>query len=109
MVERAFVRILKRARRDLEALSIEHRRKVAAQIQALASDPSPRGSDTMYGQESLTLRVRVGTYRVCYEVREDEIVVVTVTSGIRPGALAFESLAPCSSPDSAGRARNGTP
>jgi len=103
MALRSFVRILKRAQRDLEALAPAERKRLGDQIQALASDPSPRGFDTMHGQQSLTLRVRVGRFRICYQVREDEIVIVTVTSGIRPHANAPEPLTPCSSPESGER------
>ncbi len=63
MTRRAFVRILKRAQRDLAALPLDDRKLIGAQIQALGADPSPRGADAMFGQPSVTMRVRVYSRR----------------------------------------------
>ena len=92
MTARAFIRIMKRARRDLAELPLEPRRRVGARIQALAEDPSPRGVDSMQAR-GLHLRLRVGCHRVCYQVREDEIVIVAITTGLRT-VEGTEPLAP---------------
>ena len=92
---RTFVRILKRARRDLEAIPLADRKRLADRIHDLADDPSPRGVDTMRAR-GLHLRIRVGQYRICYQFREDEIVIVVVTSGART-VEGIEVLAPVSS------------
>jgi mRNA interferase RelE/StbE len=105
---RTFVRILKRARKDLEAIPQGERRRVGERIAALAADPSPRGVDSMQSK-GLHLRIRVGTRRICYQVREDEIVIVTITTGSRTvegtEPLTPVSGGPASAPRSGQRPR----
>ncbi|MSU62398.1 MAG: type II toxin-antitoxin system RelE/ParE family toxin [Pedosphaera sp.] len=64
------------AEKDLARLSSEIHDRVIAAIQALATNPRPPGCRKLAGSKS-DLRIRVGDYRVIYEIA-DEIRVVRV-------------------------------
>ncbi len=72
------IRILKRAQKDLAALPQKDRRRVARKIDALANNPTPRGSVALKGELEGYRRVRVGTYRIIYTIEHGELVVVVV-------------------------------
>jgi len=61
--------------KDLRALPRSDVAKVLERIDALRDDPRPPGSEKLSGQERY--RVRQGSYRIVYEI-EDQQVVVTV-------------------------------
>ncbi|MGH3517597.1 MAG: type II toxin-antitoxin system RelE family toxin [Haloechinothrix sp.] len=56
-------------------------RDVAARIktatEGLRDDPRPHGVRALVGQQGL-LRIRVGDYRVLYEIHDDELVILVV-------------------------------
>ena len=62
------------AERDLKRLSGRDFRRVVARIKALADDPRPQGCRKITGSKS-DWRVRVGDYRIIYEVQDKEEVV----------------------------------
>jgi mRNA interferase RelE/StbE len=64
------------AERDLSRLSFEIHVRVIAAIQALASNPRPSGCRKLAGSKH-DWRIRVGDYRVVYEIA-DQIRVVRV-------------------------------
>ena len=65
------------AEKDLSRLSRDIHDRVIATIQALATNPRPPGCRKLYGAKH-DWRVRVGDYRVVYEIA-DEIRIVRVT------------------------------
>lgn len=54
-----------------------HRRIVQA-IRSLAEEPRPPGTSKLTGYDPPTWRVRVGEYRVIYEVHDEDVVVIVV-------------------------------
>jgi mRNA interferase RelE/StbE len=64
------------AERDLARLSSEIHGRVIAAIQALANNPRPPGCRKLAGSKN-DWRIRVGDYRVVYEIA-DEIRVVRI-------------------------------
>jgi len=64
------------AEKDLSRLSSEMHDRVIAAIQSLATNPRPRGCRKLAGSKH-DWRIRVGDYRVVYEIA-DEIRVVRV-------------------------------
>ena len=64
------------AEKDLARLSFEIHDRVIAAIRALATNPRPLGSRKLAGSK-YDWRIRVGDYRVIYEIA-DEIRVVRV-------------------------------
>ena len=65
------------SRRELERLPATAIERVIRVVRGLTRDPRPRGSQKLVGS-SATYRVRVGVYRVIYEV-DDQAKNVLVT------------------------------
>lgn len=76
------IELTRAARRDLENLPRNVLKRVDARILALAADPRPRGAKKLAGPEGF-LRLRVGDYRIIYQVEEDRLVVLVVRIGHR--------------------------
>lgn len=57
-------------------------RRLLDAIGALASDPRPSGCIQLKGGDG-ELRIRVGDYRVVYDVQDDELVVLVLRVGHR--------------------------
>jgi mRNA interferase RelE/StbE len=57
------------AERDLKRLSADLFHRIVLEIQALAKDPRPKGYRKLVGSKH-DYRIRVGDYRVIYEVDE---------------------------------------
>jgi mRNA interferase RelE/StbE len=71
------VLIARSAEKQLKKLSPQVQRKIAAVIMSLSIEPRPYGSKKLTGTVS-SYRVRVGDYRVIYEIYEREIVVTVL-------------------------------
>ena len=65
------------AQRDLRRLPPQVQARLATPIQSLAHTPRPPGVRKVQGQER-TWRIRVGQYRVVYDVHDDRQLVVIV-------------------------------
>ena len=68
------VHLERSAERDLKRLSAEDFERVVASIRALADDPRPSGCRKLSGSRT-DWRIRVGDYRVLYEVEDKDKVV----------------------------------
>lgn len=69
------------ALRALRKLDPQNRGRVQGVISLLAEDPRPPNARKLKGRD--TLRVRVGSYRVIYTVKDDVLLVVVVALGHR--------------------------
>jgi len=63
------------AQRDLRRLPREVQALLARPIQALAENPRPAGVRKLRGEER-TWRIRVGPYRIVYDVLDERALVV---------------------------------
>lgn len=70
------------AEKALAALPGEARRRIASKIDALAENPRPPGTKKLTGEDDL-YRVRVGDYRVVYEIRDRVLIVLVLNIGHR--------------------------
>ena len=70
------------ALRELRKLPEDIRRRVAARFDALVGDPRPAGVERLQGEADL-YRVRVGDYRIVYQVESKALVVLVVRIGHR--------------------------
>jgi len=68
--------------KDLHPIPKELRGKIAVSILDLSRDPRPAGSTKLSGS-SAGYRVRVGDYRVLYEISEPERVIRVMAVGHR--------------------------
>jgi mRNA interferase RelE/StbE len=70
------------AARDFRKLDRADQARLAPKIDSLRANPRPHGVETLSGAEGL-LRIRVGNYRVVYQVRDDRLLVLVVRVGHR--------------------------
>ena len=70
------------ARRGLRALPKEAFDRVDVRLQSLADSPRPRDSRRLLGKEGFH-RIRVGDYRIIYQIEKDHLVIVVVRIGHR--------------------------
>mgnify|MGYP006292894973 CR=1 FL=1 len=74
------------AEADLAALQEKHRRQVDRRIQGLAGEPRPVGARPLKGakaQKRALWRIRSGVYRIIYQIRDAELIVLGVRVGSR--------------------------
>ena len=71
------VDIARRAVKALAALPRREQQRVRAAIDLLADGPRPPGCTKLTGEDA-TYRVRVGEYRILYEVLDDRLVIQVV-------------------------------
>ena len=76
------VQILPKVARQIKALSVEVRQDISLTIRSLANEPRPIGVKKLSGEKDV-YRVRVGNYRVLYQIVDKVLVVVVVSVGHR--------------------------
>ena len=75
------VEIRKQASKELSRIGLEDRRRIARAIEGLAESPRPVGCRKLRDREGW--RIRVGDYRVLYQIEQGRLVVVVVRIGHR--------------------------
>ena len=73
--------ILRAAQRQLARLEPQSRNRIVAAIRGLSQDPRPPGSKKLSGRPAW--RIRVGDYRVIYEIADARLLVFVVAIGHR--------------------------
>jgi mRNA interferase RelE/StbE len=76
------VRLKPSAERALRKLPPQIRSRIGARLDGLASNPPPAGCEKLSGMDDL-YRVRVGDYRLVYQVSDAILLVLVVTIGHR--------------------------
>jgi mRNA interferase RelE/StbE len=75
------VEISRRAAKVVTSLDKPLRRKILAAIDALSGNPRPAGCKKLADQQAW--RIRVGDYRVIYEIHDQVLLVTVVDIGHR--------------------------
>ena len=75
------VEILRSAQRQLSRINRQDHARIIAAIEALATTPRPPGCKKLSGRPAW--RIRIGPYRVIYEVHDNKLVVLVVSIGDR--------------------------
>ena len=70
--------------KSLARLPRREQQRIRAAIDLLADEPRPPGCVALQGEERV-YRVRVGVYRIVYEVHDERLVVLVVRVGHRCG------------------------
>ena len=65
------------ADRQLRKLPDALQRRIVGELETLAHNPRPRGVVKLAGHENLW-RIRVGDYRVLYEIYDDRLVILVL-------------------------------
>ena len=68
-------------RRDIENIPNKDLQRIMTRIEAFAADPRLPGCEKLSAQERY--RIRQGTYRIIYAIRDDELTVWVVKIGQR--------------------------
>ena len=84
-MSRYTVGIARRAVKSIARLSRKEQHRVRAAIDLLADEPRPPGCVALVGEEAV-YRVRVGDYRILYEVINARLVIQVVRVGHRRDA-----------------------
>ena len=82
------VLISRRAERVLRRLPRDVLLRIGQAIDALAQNPNPPGSKKLTGHD--LDRIRVGSWRIIYAIRDEELVVLILT--IAPRGEAYRNL-----------------
>ncbi len=73
--------ILRVAQKQLARIDRTQQQRIIAAIRDLASDPRPSGCKKLSGRPAW--RIRIGPYRVIYEIQDERLLVLVVTIGDR--------------------------
>jgi mRNA interferase RelE/StbE len=65
------------ALREIDRLPLPIKARIIAAIEALAVDPRPAGTRKMVGTAN-GYRIRVGDYRVLYEIEDDRLLIAVI-------------------------------
>ncbi|MBI3838161.1 MAG: type II toxin-antitoxin system RelE/ParE family toxin [Planctomycetia bacterium] len=76
------IEFLPSADRQLQRFPAEIQRRIVRAVETLADEPRPPGAVKLAGTESVW-RIRVGPYRVLYEIHDKRLLVLVVRVGHR--------------------------
>ena len=71
------VEIARSAAKDLRGIDRKWIPKIVAAIETLESDPRPVGCKKLMGSDH-TYRLRIGDYRVVYDIQDDTLIILVV-------------------------------
>ena len=75
------VEILRAAQKQLAKIDPQAQSRIIDSIRGLAIDPRPQGCKKLSGRPAW--RIRIGAYRVIYEIHDGQLVVLVITIGNR--------------------------
>ncbi|MDZ8189662.1 MAG: type II toxin-antitoxin system RelE/ParE family toxin [Nostoc sp. ChiSLP02] len=84
------VEILRGALKQLKKIPLELQERIQIKIDDLATEPRPNGVKKLKGKEN-AYRIRVGDYRIIYEIFDELLVVNVVEVGHRRNIYKEES------------------
>jgi mRNA interferase RelE/StbE len=77
--------IPKPAQKQLDNITKIERDRLILTLRSLANDPRPNGVKKLKGYDN-TYRVRVGDYRIIYEIKDRELIVLLLSVSHRKDA-----------------------
>jgi mRNA interferase RelE/StbE len=78
------IEILRSAQKQLSKIQRQDRQRITEAILALSHNPRPSASKKLTARPAW--RIRVGVYRIIYEIYDDRLLVLVVTIGHRKEA-----------------------
>jgi mRNA interferase RelE/StbE len=75
------IQIRKKVIKYLETIRKKDAERIISAIQALAIEPRPTGFKKLTGEDAY--RIRIGNYRVIYEILDDMLIVYILKAGPR--------------------------
>ena len=77
------IKILPTAQKDLASLPKAIRVRISKKIDSLQTNPAPQGVKLLKGKEREAYRVRVGDFRILYQIKKDILTVLVIKIGHR--------------------------
>ncbi len=84
------VKFSKGAKKQFRKLPLDVQQRIQTKINDLAIEPRPNGVKKLQGDDN-SYRLRVGDYRVIYEVVDDVLIVTVIKIGHRSDIYKDES------------------
>jgi mRNA interferase RelE/StbE len=84
------VKFSRGAKKQFRKLPIDVQQRIQTKINDLAIEPRPNGVKKLQGDDN-SYRVRVGDYRVVYEIGDDVLIVTVIKIGHRSEIYKDES------------------
>ncbi len=75
------IEILRSAQKQLSKTDYSEQKRIIEVVQKLAEEPRPPGSKKLSARPAW--RIRVGAYRVIYEINDDKLLILVVAIGHR--------------------------
>ena len=76
--------------KELEEISEKDRHRIVYRIRGLSENPRPRGCEKLTAHDKY--RIRQGRYRILYQIRDDEVIVIVVRIAHRKDAYSKGSV-----------------
>ena len=76
------IQVTRSAEKNLVAIPKKERAKIIASIMDLSNNPFPQGCKKLSGEEN-TFRIRLGNYRVIYELHGAKLIILVLKIGHR--------------------------
>ncbi len=77
------IKILPTAQKELASLPKVIRIRIGRKIDSLQTNPTPQGVKLLKGKDREAYRVRVGDYRILYQIKKDILTVLVIKIGHR--------------------------
>ena len=77
------IRILPTAQKELASLPGAIQKRIGKKIDSFQENPRPPGARMLKGQRNGFYRLRVGDYRILYEIKSETLLVVVIKVGHR--------------------------
>lgn len=75
------INILRRAQKQLAKIDRKNHSRIIKAIEALSKTPRPAGCKKLSGRPAW--RIRIGSFRVIYEIQDDQLLILVVEIGDR--------------------------
>ncbi|AXE37802.1 type II toxin-antitoxin system RelE family toxin [Acidipropionibacterium virtanenii] len=76
------VEFTRAAAKQVRKLPRQIRDRILTAVAGLAAEPRPQGAKKLVGEDT-AWRIRIGNYRVIYDVLDEELIVTVVRAGHR--------------------------
>ena len=77
------IKILPTAQKDLASLPKAIRVRIGKKIDSLQTNPNPQGTKLLKGKGREAYRVRVGDYRILYQIQREILTILVIKIGHR--------------------------
>ena len=77
------IKILPTAQKELASLPKAIRVRIGKKIDSLQTNPNPQGVKLLKGKGREAYRVRVGDYRILYQIKREILLVIVIKIGHR--------------------------